>query len=86
MLNPPNRRGTDPYARWCGRGDIARCPPIPISFHRPAATTAMTELGHLAGSATAHQRFERLLQTCAPARWTVTDIPWEVVPRAPVQG
>jgi hypothetical protein len=18
-LNPPNRRGTDPYARWCGR-------------------------------------------------------------------
>lgn len=33
-LNRPNRRGTDPYARWCGRGDIARCPPIPISFHR----------------------------------------------------
>jgi len=30
MLNPPNRRGTDPYARWCGRGGIARCPPIPI--------------------------------------------------------
>ena len=30
LLNPPNRRGTDPYARWCGRGGIARCPPIPI--------------------------------------------------------
>ena len=30
VLNPPNRRGTDPYARWCGRGGIARCPPIPI--------------------------------------------------------
>ena len=30
MLNPPNRRGTDPYARWCGRGGTARCPPIPI--------------------------------------------------------
>src|ERR1700746_1533006 len=29
-LNSPNRRGTDPYARWCGRGGIARCPPIPI--------------------------------------------------------
>jgi len=29
-LNPPNRRGTDPYARWCGRGGVARCPPIPI--------------------------------------------------------
>jgi hypothetical protein len=20
----------DPYARWCGRGGAARCPPIPI--------------------------------------------------------
>ena len=28
--NPPNRRGTDPYARWCGRGGVARRPPIPI--------------------------------------------------------
>ena len=28
----------DPYARWCGRGGTARCPPIPI-FHpsRPFA-------------------------------------------------
>ena len=33
-LNPPNRRGTDPYARWCGRGGIARCPPIPIDGGR----------------------------------------------------
>jgi hypothetical protein len=33
-LNPPNRRGTDPYARWCGRGGIARCPPIPIEAPR----------------------------------------------------
>jgi|HubBroStandDraft_6_1064221.scaffolds.fasta_scaffold52029_2 hypothetical protein len=24
-----NRRGTDPYARWWGRGGTARCPPIP---------------------------------------------------------
>jgi hypothetical protein len=30
MLNPPNRHGTDPYAWWCGRGGIARGPPIPI--------------------------------------------------------
>ncbi len=28
-----NRRGTDPYARWCGRGETARCPPIPINAH-----------------------------------------------------
>jgi len=25
-----NRRGTDPYARWCGRGGAVRRPPIPI--------------------------------------------------------
>ena len=30
VLNPSNRRGTDPYARWCGRGGAARRPPIPI--------------------------------------------------------
>jgi hypothetical protein len=32
-LTRSNRRGTDPYARWCGRGDAARRPPIPI--HAP---------------------------------------------------
>src|SRR5215813_411756 len=25
-----NRRGTDPYARWCGRGGAVRRPPIPM--------------------------------------------------------
>src|SRR5439155_20201845 len=39
-LNPPNRRGTDPYARWCGRGGIARCPPIPIDRREHAAPIA----------------------------------------------
>ena len=29
-LTRSNRRGTDPYARWCGRGGAARHPPIPI--------------------------------------------------------
>src|SRR5215467_1027874 len=29
-LTRSNRRGTDPYARWCGRGGAVRCPPIPI--------------------------------------------------------
>jgi hypothetical protein len=29
-LTQSNRRGTDPYARCCGRGDAARPPPIPI--------------------------------------------------------
>ena len=41
-LTPSNRRVRDPYARWCGRGGTARCPPIPIlgatsaSAHAPA--------------------------------------------------
>ena len=30
-LTRSNRRGTDPYARWCGRGGVARHPPIPIN-------------------------------------------------------
>ena len=30
-LTRSNRRDTDPYARWCGRGGTARCPPIPIN-------------------------------------------------------
>src|ERR1700730_10467497 len=30
-LTQSNRRGTDPYARWWGRGGIARCRPIPIN-------------------------------------------------------
>src|SRR5712671_6298601 len=30
-LTRSNRRGTDPYARWWGRGGAARRPPIPIS-------------------------------------------------------
>src|SRR5258705_3928936 len=30
-LTRSNRRGTDPYARWWGRGGTARCPPIPIT-------------------------------------------------------
>ncbi len=30
-LNQPNRRGTDPYARWCGRRGAVRLPPIPIN-------------------------------------------------------
>ena len=32
--NFSNRRGTDPYARWCGRGGAARLPPIPINPER----------------------------------------------------
>ena len=48
--------------------------------------TIVSELGHLAGSAIRAPRFERHAETCAPARWTVSDIQWEVARRAPVQG
>jgi hypothetical protein len=34
-LTESNRCGTDPYARWCGRGDTARCLPIPINQQTP---------------------------------------------------
>ena len=34
-LTRSNRRCTDPYARWCGRGGVARRPPIPISRRQP---------------------------------------------------
>src|SRR5208337_847143 len=37
VLNPPNRRGTDPYARWCGRGGVVRRPPIPIYSGLPSS-------------------------------------------------
>lgn len=30
-LDPVEPPCTDPYARWCGRGGVARCPPIPIN-------------------------------------------------------
>ena len=32
-LTRSNRRGTDPYARWCGRGGAEKHPPIPINLH-----------------------------------------------------
>ena len=46
-LTRSNRRGTDPYARWCGRGDAARRPPILVNarptssdMHRRTAANA----------------------------------------------
>jgi hypothetical protein len=42
-LTRSNRRGTDPYARWWGRGGIARCPPIPIIDPNRAFMTAPVE-------------------------------------------
>ena len=48
-LTRSNRRGTDPYARWCGRGDAVRCPPIPILGHAPTSEIAhRTSLAHSA--------------------------------------
>ena len=44
------------------------------------------ELGHLVESAIRALCHEHLTKTCASARWTVSDIQWEVALRAPVQG
>ncbi len=44
-LTRSNRRGTDPYARWCGRGGVAR---LPLSrstcFSAPPNTTALSRV------------------------------------------
>jgi hypothetical protein len=46
-LSPPNRRIRDPYVRWCGRREIARSLPIPISCPTfPLATEAPEELSY----------------------------------------
>jgi len=34
LPDQPNRLGTDPYARWCGRAGVARLPPIPIGLNQ----------------------------------------------------
>ena len=45
-LTRSNRRGTDPYARWWGRGGVARRPPIPIPApFRPLAEIARIGTG-----------------------------------------
>ena len=45
-LNPSNRRGTDPYARRCGRGGAARLPPSRLAeFQRAARHTKLRRQG-----------------------------------------
>jgi hypothetical protein len=56
-LNPPNRRGTDPYARWCGRGGIVRCPPIPIDGREHGVTLDQVGASVLPG----HDSFRGLI-------------------------
>ena len=49
-LTRSNRRGTDPYARWRGRGDAARRSPIPIigaSRPLPSVPTKVSLLNRL---------------------------------------
>jgi hypothetical protein len=41
QLTRSNRRDTDPYARWCGRGGTARCPPIPINPPRESPSRGL---------------------------------------------
>src|SRR5512135_1978314 len=40
VLTRSNRRGTDPYARWCGRGGAAKLPPCMFHCRQLACHTA----------------------------------------------
>src|SRR6266403_3218450 len=62
-LTQSNRRGTDPYARWWGRGGTARCPPIPISRISPS-NQPPASINRIAGSLAAI-----LARSSALIRW-----------------
>ena len=47
-LTQSNRRGTDPYARWCGRSGVARRPPIPINLEASVRSAAQCCVGPVA--------------------------------------
>ena len=74
--------------RFPRSGGRALCVRGSVRFHRLRAfvSTLTTELGHVVGSAIGLTRVERPVETSAPTTWTVSDIQWEVAPRAPVQG
>jgi mannonate dehydratase len=55
----------DPYARWCGRGGTARCPPIPINLCIIGIPRTAREPGR-GGSRNAAFRWSRADQTAPP--------------------
>ena len=69
-LTQSNRRGTDPYARWCGRGGVARRPPIPIISTMSAISPApdLPRRGHVNGPTSA-ARFPSPHRTAAWCTW-----------------
>jgi hypothetical protein len=72
-LTRSNRRGTDPYARWCGRGGAARRPPIPIDVPKPAIPLSI-ESARLDGNAlpmTSSARASRIGGTERPSALAV---------------
>jgi hypothetical protein len=73
-----NRRGTDPYARWCGRGGAARCPPIPIAAHSTAAASDYRgpprEFGHMRAPLRADADPDMVLQPTL-CRWAAIGSP-----------
>src|SRR5262245_19746891 len=66
-LTRSNRRGTDPYARWCGRGGAARCPPIPI--HDPKQTLVAVCCGTERRQAVSETDFATFLSPCYTTAW-----------------
>ena len=53
-----NRRGTDPYARWCGRGDAARRPLIPINPHGGRGVGSIRSQSIACSDHSSHQQAE----------------------------
>jgi hypothetical protein len=67
-LTRSNRRGADPYARWCGRGGAAMRPPIPIPGAKPSAfRRTSTPSESLGAVGRRFEAFERRSQHGAPA-------------------
>ena len=77
------------YALFQGPCGRVLCVHRSGSFHTPARASYGIEiggLGHVDGSAFKAQHVQCLAETCAPSTRSVEHIPWEVAPRAPVQG
>src|SRR5208283_1016056 len=59
-----NRRGTDPYARWCGRGGAARHPPIPINQQFSSCSLAIPHSKHRQAARAVTMALQEIATAC----------------------